>query len=54
MVRMPPSAEPVVSPEFDRLVHELDERLDEDFLAELRPALDRLPEVEEPAPESEG
>lgn len=47
MARMPPFAEPVRNPELDRLVRDLDSRLDGDFLAELKPALDRLPAVRE-------
>jgi hypothetical protein len=47
MARMPPFAEHVLDPELDRLVRDLDRKLDRDFLAELKPVLDRLPAVGE-------
>ena len=50
MARMPPFADPVLNPELDRLVRDLDSKLDRDFLAELKPALDRLPAVRERPP----
>ncbi len=43
MARMPPFPNPKANPELDRLVRDLDRKLDQDFLAEMKPTLDRLP-----------
>jgi hypothetical protein len=55
MAYLPPFEERfrVVDVELDRLVQELDQRLDRDFLADLQPAIARLPEVRESPSERE-
>jgi hypothetical protein len=45
MASMPAFKDPAPNPELDRLVRELDQKLDRDFLAELRPALEKAPAV---------
>lgn len=54
MARMPLLPEPGANPELDRLVRDLDRKLDQDFLAEVKPALDRLPAFRVPPPDREG
>ncbi len=53
MARMPPFPDPKANPELDRLVRDLDRKLDQDFLAEMKPALDRLPAARSPPPDRE-